>query len=622
MNRKKFLTAFLAVLVLWIAFTANATALSGVPVGPDQTKPAAAVPEVIRLPPGWQLNRMMLGPARTEMALAPDGSSLVFSATPDGTMAKAMLFRRPLDRKDAIVIPGTEAACMPCFSPDGQWIGFWAKGKLFKVAVKGGPPVAVCDLPGCPVCDLPAGPFGICWGSDGQIIFGTERAGLERVLAAGGTPETLTTVDASQDATHRLPHLLPGGKSLVFTSMLSRFGVEARIEWLSLETGKRKVLIENGADARYVPTGHLIFVRKGALMAAPFNLDRLETTGPAVTVKAGLMQAFNFPTADMNSGAGQYSVSESGALISVSGGIFLEPVADLYWVDRSGRAEKWTAFGPRPVNGIRLSPDGRQLAFSTRGLNRGVWIYDIQRNTVTRLTSDGQPWTPLWTPDGKRVVFSWSKTGPSEIWWAAGDGSGKMEQLTKTEFEQRASSWTQDGKYLAFVDSGRGTSLDIQVLRMADRQVIPFAATKSGEVFPEFSPDGRWLAYASNESGRNEVYVRSFPDGKRTLPVSSEGGMSPMWAPNGWELFYWNIDFTKLMKVDISPGQNLSAGTPKLLFEFAANGSTMIRIYDITPDGRRFLIREKKDYNLPPVTELSLVRNWFEELKRLSPAAK
>jgi len=615
MNRKKILEALLAVPVLWMTFTVNAKALSGAPAGLDQTKPGAAAPEVIRLPPGWQLTRMPRGLFRTEVALAPDGSFLVFSATPDGTMAKALLYRRSLDRGESTVIPGTEAPCMPFFSPDGQWIGFWAKGKLHKVAVKGGVPSQICDLG--------ADTVGICWGSDGRIIFGTLGSGLGYVSAAGGTPETLTTLDAGKEATHRLPHTLPGGKALVFTSMPSQFGVEARIELLSLETGKRKVLIEDGADARYVPTGHLVFVRRGTLMAVPFSLDRLEIAGSAVTVKTGIMQAFNESMVGINSGAGQYSVSESGALIFVSGGIFPEPVADLYWVDRNGRAEKWTAFGTRPVLGIRLSPDGRQLAFSTGGLNRGVWIYDIQRNTVNRLTSDGQPGRPLWTPDGKRVAFAWSKTSLAEIWWTAADGGGKPEQLTKTEFDKRPSSWTLDGKYLAFIDSGRGTGFDIHVLRMADRQVIPFAATKSNESFPEFSPDGRWLAYVSNESGRNEVYVRSFPDGKKTLPISSEGGMSPAWAPDGRELFYWNIDFTKLMKVDISPGQNLSAGTPKLLFEFAATGSTFNRIYDITSDGKRFLIREKKkDYNLPPVTELNLVRNWFEELKRLSPVAK
>jgi len=615
MNRKKILAVFLAVPVLWMTFTASEMARSGVPAGRDQTKPAASVPTVVRLPPGWQLNRMPAGPARTEVALAPDGSFLLFSATPDGTMEKAMLYRRPLDREEATVIPGTEAACVPFFSPDGQWIGFWAKGKLYKVAVKGGVPSLLCDLR--------ARPVGICWGPDGRIIFGTGRAGLGYVSAAGGTPDTLTTVDAGKEATHRLPHLLPGGKTLVFTAMPFQFGLEARIEWLSLETGKRKVLIEDGADAQYVSTEHLIFVRKGTLMAAPFSLDRLETTGPPVTVKAGLMQDLNFTMTDMNSGAGQYSVSESGTLVFAAGGIFPEPVADLYWIDRSGRAEKWTAFGARPVMAIQLSPDGRQVAFTTGGLNRSAGVYDIQRRTVTRLTSDGQPWgAPVWTRDGKRVAFSWSKTGPTAIWWAAGDGSGKTEQLTKTESGQRASSWTSDGKFLALVESGRGTGYDIQVLRMADRQVIPFAATKSNEAFPEFSPDGLWLAYASNESGRNEVYVRSFPDGKRTLPISSEGGMSPMWARDGRELFYWNIDFTTLMKTDISLGQNLSAGTPKLLFEFAAAASAMVRNYDITPDGRRFLIREKKDIVLPPVTELNLVRNWFEELKRLSPAAK
>ena len=385
MNRKKILTAFLAVLVLWMTFTVNATALSGVPAGLDQTKPAAAAPEVIRLPPGWQLTRMPRGPFRTEMALAPDGSFLVFSASPDGTMAKAMLFRRSLDREEADRDPGHRRAMHAVLLSRRPVDRVLGQGKTEQGGGEGWSARPNLRSQG-------SIPFGICWGSDGRIIFGTLGSGLGYVSAAGGTPETLTTLDAGKEATHRLPHLLPGGKVTGVYLDASQFGVEARIEWLSLETGKRKVLIEDGADARYVSTGHLIFVRRGTLMAAPFSLDRLETTGPAVTVNAGLMQAFNASMADWNSGAGQYSVSESGSLISVSGGIFPEPVADLYWVDRSGRAEKWTAFGTRPVMGIRLSPDGRQLAFTTGGLNRGVWIYDIQRNTVTRLTSDGQPW--------------------------------------------------------------------------------------------------------------------------------------------------------------------------------------------------------------------------------------
>jgi Tol biopolymer transport system component len=601
MSRKRVLAGFLAISVLFLAFAAE----------------AAAAPDVIRFPAGLQLTRMPRGPFRTEMAFAPDGSFFVFSATPDGTMAKAKLYRRSLDRAESVVIPGTEAPCMPFFSPDGQWIGFYSGGKLLKVAVKGGMLSPICDF------DSDSDIAGICWGPDGNIVFGTSESGLGTVSAAGGKTRPLTTLEAAKEATHRLPQALPGGKAIVFTSMPSLYGVEARIELLSLETGKRKVLIEDGADARYVPTGHLLFVRRGALMAAPFSLDRLEIAGPAVKVQAGLMQAFNDAAVGVNSGAGQYAVSDSGALIFVSGGVFPDPVADLYWVDRGGRAEKWTEFGTRPVMAIRLSPDGRQVAFTTHGLDRSTGFYDIQRGTVTVLTSGGMPWgAPVWTRDGKRAAFSWSKTGPGEIWWAAADGSGKMEQLRKTESEQRASSWTPDGQYLAITEIGRDTGFDIQVLRMSDRRVIPFIVTKSNEAFPDFSPDGRWLAYASDESGRNEIYIRSFPDGTRTLPISTDGGASPLWSQDGRELFFWNIGFTKLMKVDVVPGQNLSAGTPKPLFEFAATGSQLVRIYDITPDGQRFLVREKRDASVPPVTEVTLVRNWFEELKRLSPAAK
>jgi len=615
MNRKKILMPLLAVLVLWMTFAANAPALSGAPAGMDQTKPAAAAPEVIRLPAGWQLNRMMPGPDRTEIALSPDGSVLVFSASSDGTMAKAMLFRRPLAGGEAAIIPGTEAACLPCFSPDGQWIAYWAKRKLNKVATSGGVPI--------PICDLKARPLGICWASDGRIIYGTRSAGLGSVSAAGGAPEPLTQVSPGKDATHRLPHLLPGGKSLLFTSMPDPFGLEARIEWLSLETGQRKVVMEDAVDARYASTGHLVFVRKGALMAAPFNLDRLEAAGPAVTVMKGIQQALNAPQPDVNSGAGQYTISETGTLVFLSGGIVPEQLGDLYWIDRGGRAEKWAAFGTRAAMVFRIAhPSGQLLAYASYPPNRGIGIYDIQKNTTTRVAVEGQAWSPIWTADGKRITFSWTKTGPMEIWWTGEDGGRTMELLTKSENELRACSWSPDGKYLAFLDNGPDMNVDIRLLRLADRQVLPFVATKSNEAFPDFSPDGRWLAYASNESGRFEIYIRSVPDGKRTLPITTEGGTAPLWSPDGRELFFWNKDFTKLMATPIVPGQNLSAGTPKLLFEYAVMGSQQIRNYDITPDGRRFLVRERKNYALPPVTELTLVRSWFEELKRLSPAGK
>jgi eukaryotic-like serine/threonine-protein kinase len=436
---------------------------------------------------------------------------------------------------------------------------------------------------------------------------------------------TLTKTDAAREATHRLPHLLPGGRALLMTTMASSMGTVARVEWLSLDTGKRKVLVQDGADARYLPSGHLVFVRKGVLMAVPFDLARLETTGQAVAVVPHLLQALNSLMPDMNSGSGQYTVSISGALVWATGDIVQNPPSQFYWVDRRGHAEPWTAFGARTMGGIRISPNGRRVAGTSVGLDRALLVYDSQRNTVTRLTPEGaQGWfhPPFWTPDGSHVVFSWWKANHPNIWQMATDGSGRMEQLTSSETVQRANSLSRDGKFLAFVEDGQETASDIKVLRMSDRQVSPFAVSKASEVLPEFSPDGRWLAYVSNESGRNEVYVRSFPDRTRTLQVSTEGGTSPVWSPDGRELFYWDIAFKKLMRVAVSQGQNLSAGAPSVLFEFAAARSGFMRIYDIAPDGQRFLIQKWQDPRPAVVTEFNLNRNWSSDLNRLSQAGK
>jgi serine/threonine-protein kinase len=407
--------------------------------------------------------------------------------------------------------------------------------------------------------------------------------------------------------------------------MVATTGHETRVEWLSLDTAKRKVLVEDGADGRYLSTGHLVFVRNGALMAAPFDLARLEVTGPVVTVVPRLMQALNGPMALMNSGAGQYSVSESGTLAWVPGGSYPDQASQMFWVDRRGNAEPWTALGAKQVGSLRLSPDGQRVAAAAGGYDRAVWVSDNRRKTLARLTpadAHGVFIGPVWTPDGKRIVFGWGKTTHPTVWWTAADGTGKMEPLITSASALRPCGLTRDGKYLAFLEQGAQTTSDIKLLRMADRQVLPFAATKAFEAFPAFSPDDRWLAYVSNESGRNEVYLRSFPDGKRTLQVSIQGGMSPLWAPDGRELFYWSLDFTKLMRVAISPGRNLSAGPPALLFEFSSIRSNFVRTCDIARDGRRFLIQKSQPLRPVAVTELHLVRNWFDELRRLSPAAK
>jgi serine/threonine-protein kinase len=578
-----------------------------------RSEAAQVIRATVSLPTGTALTRTQ-GPIRTEVALSPDGSSLVFSAGPDGSGSKAMLFRRPLDSTEATPIPGTEGARIPYFSPDGRRIGFWARGKLFIMAVTGGIPN--------PLCDIDELPFGICWGSDGRIVFGTSRWGLQCISEAYGMPVTLAMFDATKEVPLRQPCLLPGGKALLFTSLPFSGSVGARVELLSFRTGKRKVIISDGADARYLPTGHLVFVRRGTLMAAPFDLDQLKITGSAVSVISGLMQALNPASASENSAAGQYSFSESGTLVYASGGIFKDVEFHHFWFDRSGQAEPWAEFGNRPAVEVRLSPDGRSAAFTTIGSNRNLWAYDIQRNAPTKLTSYGAAEYVTWTPDGKRVAFSWTKSGLSNIWWMPWDGSGEMEQLTKSAFSQYPSSWTRDGKYLALVEANPSTGNDILVLRMEDKRVIRFAAGISHESWPEFSPDGRWLAYASDETGSDEIYLRSFPGGNRKVTISNQGGHAPLWAPDGRELFYWNNSYTSLMKVDISAGPDLPPGTPKKLFDFVAGWSSPIRAYDISPDGRRFLIRGLPEFVLTNVTQLNLVQNWFKELKRLAPTGK
>jgi serine/threonine-protein kinase len=405
--------------------------------------------------------------------------------------------------------------------------------------------------------------------------------------------------------------------------MQSDIGLESRLEWLSLETGKRTLLVEDAGDGRYLPTGHLAFVRKGTLMVVPFDLGRLRTTGRAVTAVPRLLHAFNSSMRDMHSGAGQYSVSDSGALIWASGGVVPDSLGDLHWVDRSGRAEQWMAFSRRPASYFRLSRDGRHMAFTANGIEeRGIFLHDIQRNRTTRLVPDASSnfVGPCWTADGKHIAFSrWLAT--YDLWWTLAKGATGARPLAQTGRVLRGGSWTRDGRFLAFVEGGSVQSgVDIKLLRMADRQVLAFADTKAAEMYPEFSPGGRWMAFVSNETGRNEVYLRSFPDGRRTLQITNDGATSPLWSPDGRELFYFDVGFKKLTKVDVSAGETVSVGAPRTLFEFSTEPTTVNRgTYDITPDGQRFLIRKSAPRSpVPTVTELNLERRWFDRLKRLA----
>ncbi len=382
-------------------------------------------------------------PGRKELSFSPDGRHFVYLGF-EGEVQN--LYLQALDQLDPTPVDGTEGAHNPFFSPDGEWVGFWASGELRKVPISGGPPVTLCEIS--------PPPFGASWGREDTIVFGTHDGGLRQVSADGGTPEELTTLDKEKgEVTHRLPSLLPGGKGVLFTVRKRTIGRwdDSQIVVQSLVTGERKVLIENGADAHYVPTGHLVFVRLGTLMAVPFDLAQLEVTGGPVGIVEGVVQAANMTNSGADSGAAQFSFSQTGSLLYVPGGIYPDREDSLVWVDREGAAEA-LVIPKGPYFAPRLSPDGRQVAVFTGQSKQDIWLYDISRDTLTRLTVQGDNLWPSWTPDGARVTFSSRSTGgPLNLFWRPADLSGPAERLTTSADLHGAQSWSPDGKVLAFV---------------------------------------------------------------------------------------------------------------------------------------------------------------------------
>jgi len=559
-------------------------------------------------------------PTRTEVALSPDGRTLVFFGAIWG--GRQQLFSRAMDQLSAIPISGTNGGSSPFLSPDGQWVGFTANGELRKVPLSGGPAVTLCKA---------AALFGASWGDDGTIVFATARnGGLWRVSAAGGTPEALTTLQPGEYS-HRLPHMLPGSHAVIFTiSKGAQLWDDTQIVVRSLETGKQTVLVTGGSDGRYVSSGHLIYVRLGTLMAIPFDPVRLAVTGGATGVIDGVMQAADRNLSDMaNTLAAQFTVSDSGSLVYLMGGVVAAGERSLAWVDRHGTSQALPG-PPRPYFTPRLSPDGQRVAVSTRDVYE-VWSYDIPRGALSPVTVDGRSNYGIFAPDGKRIVFrSGAAGGEDNLYWKAADGSGAVERLTTSPRNQTPGSWSPDGMTLAFVEEGDSKGLeffqfDIWVLSIGDRKTRAVIQTAANEMMPEFSPDGRWLAYVSNESGRNEVYVQPYPGpGERHL-ISTNGGWQPAWSGSGRELFYvqgglGGVGVTTLMSVKIATAPAFQAGTPEALFESADLRTVWGRSYDVASDGQRFLLTLNKEAptNLAPA-QMIFVQHWFEELKRLVP---
>jgi Tol biopolymer transport system component/predicted Ser/Thr protein kinase len=575
-------------------------------------KPAPAPPSqpvtrtVINLPPGQQLAGLDNGPA---VALSPDGTHLAYVARQGGAQ---QLYLRAMDSLEARPIPGTEGAVNPFFSPDGQWLGFFAGGTLKKVPVSGGAALTLGDA-------ATTTPRGASWGSHGMIAFAPSTVSVvQQVPDAGGAPQPLTRPEKGESS-HRWPEFLLGGKAVLFAaSPTSGNWINAQVAVQSVGTGERRNLIQGGTNPRYAPSGHLIYAQGGNLMAMPFDPQRLTATSAAVPMVEGVLQS-------PSSGAAQYGFSATGSLVYVPGGVQANQLR-LVWISRNG-AEQPLAVPAHAYLNPRLSPDGRRVAVGITESESQIWLYDLSRETLARLTFEGNSnQYPSWTPDGKRIAFQSNKEGPLNLFWQMADGSGGRERLTTSEYTQTASSWSPDGQLLAFHEINPTTQRDIWVMRMGDpspgsgqvRKAQPFLQTRFDEASPRFSPDGRWLAYISNESGRNEIYVQPYPGPGGKWQISAEGGTEPVWNPNGRELFYRSGD--KMMAVEITTQPSFSAGKPRMLFEgqYQPTPATAAN-YDVSPDGQRFLMLKPSEQAQAAQTQINVVLNWFEELKRRVP---
>jgi eukaryotic-like serine/threonine-protein kinase len=504
---------------------------------------------------------------------------------------------------------GTEGAyCTPLFSPDGQYLAFFSTDvqEIKKISIRGGPPETLVKAKGL---------LGATWGSDDTIIYADPSVhGLRRVSSAGGTPKSITEVDSTKGETgHRWPVFLPGGKAFLFVIERGSSPDDPQIAAQRLDTGQRRLLVQGGTFPQYVPAGYLVYVHRGTLLAVPFDVDRLQVKGTAVPVNEDVRESGN--------GAAQFGLSPQGSLVYVPapGGVQADQ-RRLMWVSRNG-TEQSLAAPVRAYRAPRLSPDGQRVAVTIEEQEVQVWLYDLSRETLTRLTFEKGNGNPSWTPDGKRIAFQSDTEGPSafNLFWQLADGSGGRERLTTSKYIQGADSWSPDGQLLAFTELDPTTGRDIWVLRMSDRKPQPFLRTPSDECAPRFSPDGRWLAYVSDASGRYEIYVQPYPGPGGKWQISTEGGTEPMWNRNGRELFYRSGG--KMMVVEITTQPSFAMGRPRTLFEggqyMPPTGSYPYPFpnYDVSPDGQRFLMitRDSKP-------QINVVLNWFEELKSRVPA--
>lgn len=538
-------------------------------------------------------------------AISPDGKKVAY-------VAAGRLCIREFDQLEPLVLSDREGVSRVFWSPDSAWIGCVSANKLWKVSATGGSTVIrgftrVADLQ-----NQARRGAGATWGPDGRIVFSQGSTGLLQVPAAGGDPQMLLDLDPETDLGFHHPHLLPNGRGVLFVVKRKKHGTDTLALFAEQ---KRKMLLQLEGQLLwspiYSPSGHILYSRwtgNWSIWAVPFSVSKLEVTG----------KPFLIASEGMNP-----SVSADGTLVYVRpSGVSGTP---LVWVDRGGVDRPVTKGMSLANRRPQLSPDGQRIVIDFRdGPHLDVGIYDIKSDVFTKLTLDGASWFARWSSNGRQVVYASGQDNTVDnLYLKAADGAGEVERLTASPYRQLPNSWSPDGKFLAFGQFHSETRWDIYVLPLgSDRQPYPFVNTKFQEEGARFSPDGKWLAYISDESGRDEVYVKPFPDRGGRWQISAGGGVQAVWAPNGKELFYRNG--AKMMVVSVETQSSFRAGTPRLLYERSSYGGsdTEAAEYDISPDGQRLLMYKVVSEREGRLAPLIIVLNWFEELKRLVPTGE
>jgi serine/threonine-protein kinase len=536
--------------------------------------------------------------------ISPDGTRLVY-------VSHNRLFTRRLDQQQATELPGTEGAKFPFFSPDGQWIAFFTADKLKKVSVAGGQAFVLCNADNG---------FGGSWGEDGAIIASLSNlGGLSRIPAESGAPAPVTQLDRERgEITHRWPQILPGGKAVLFTAHIRTVGgyEEASIEVMPFSNRRKIILLTGGTNGRYVPNGHLLYVNRGTLFAVPFDLDSLKFRGTPTPI-------LNQVAYSSNDGGAKFDASQTGTLVYQSDNA---RGVSVQWLESDGRARDLL---PKPGDYGRpsLSPDGRRLAFErSDGSGQDVWVYNLDRDVMTRMTFDGKAnLGPIWSPDGRYIVFG-SQEG---LFWTHADGVGKPQPLIRTKNQVFPWSFTPNGNRLAYMELRPETNYDIWIVSLENdgpelRAGRPesFLQTEYNESYPSFSPDGKWLAYSSTESGARQVYVRAFPDKGTQTQISSAGGAYPMWSRSRSELFFESLD-NRIMVVGYSvQGDSFVPGKPRLWSEKQLTNTVLVRKnLDLAPDGKRIVAVMPAEGG-DAQHHLVFLENFFDYLRQHIPVSK